>query len=150
MLPNRQILYNAHLAGQSHCKWSIGATKSHLFRRRHPAGLLPVLQPPSRDQILIHRLMIHRLTFLATLIYASFMYHRQRKSTRYALLDRSRTLSTDQSQQNDIIATKHNSQDPKSTYEMYPPPDGTSEALSEPILELITSDTIAELPATRD
>jgi hypothetical protein len=112
--------------------------------------------------------MVHRLTFLGTLIYASIMYHRQRKSSRYDLLSKGQDVHvppvdvpptdvpptdvrpTDQPQQYDPIVTNNNSQDRKSTYEMYPPAYGSYEALSEPILEIMTSDTIAELPTTRD
>ena len=94
--------------------------------------------------------MVHRLAFLATLFYASVMYHRHRRSSRYYLIGKNEVPLIDPPQQNGIVATKYDSQDPKSTYEMYPPPDRTYEALSEPIQEIMTSDNIAELPTTSD
>jgi hypothetical protein len=91
--------------------------------------------------------MIRRLAFLATLFYASIMYHRHRRSTRYALIGKNDVPSTNLPQSNDIIVTSYDSQDPKSTYE---PQERINEALSEPVQEIITSDNIAELPMTRD
>lgn len=95
-------------------------------------------------------LTVRRLAFLATLFYASLMYHRQKKASRYALVSQTEAPATDQPQQTGITETNHDPQVPKTTYEMYPLPDSTYEVLSEPIQEIMTSDNIAELPAARD